>query len=183
MQFVDNGFFPRTTLPTMILPFEAFRIDDFAGTMHIVRLKAGSWIGNLLRIVDAETILRARLCGIGDQFKPAVILRFQWKQRGTSRASQAKRDPPRSRCPQAKAHTSFVAILSAEGHFMTALHSLLPSCRSCAPSAAVPSESPWNVPAMDKLIQNRASLPGATRRHAMYPSMRPSGIRDETPAM
>src|SRR6202166_1136074 len=118
MEFIDNGFSPRTALPTMILPFEAFRIVDFAGAMHIARLKAGSRIGNLLRIIDAETILRARLCGVGDQLEPALVARFQRKQSGTSCASQAKLDPPRSRCPQAKAHTSIVTVLSAEGHFV-----------------------------------------------------------------
>ena len=56
MKFIDDGFFPRAAKPGVILPIESMRIDHFAGTVHVLRLKARSWVRNFLCTVDSVAI-------------------------------------------------------------------------------------------------------------------------------
>src|SRR5712691_12368314 len=39
VQFVNDGLIPWTAAPLIILPIEGFRIDNLAGTVHVLWLK------------------------------------------------------------------------------------------------------------------------------------------------
>jgi hypothetical protein len=52
-------------MPVAILPIKSAGVDNFAGSMHVPRLKPGGWVGDFLRIIDPETVLSPRFGRIG----------------------------------------------------------------------------------------------------------------------
>jgi hypothetical protein len=56
MELIDDCVFPRAAVPAFVLPVERGGIDHFAGAVHVLRLEAGSWVGDFLRIVDLKTV-------------------------------------------------------------------------------------------------------------------------------
>src|SRR5208282_1067760 len=50
VQFIENSFFPPSATPGAILPVEGTGVDNFAGSMHVPRLKPGGWVGDFLRL-------------------------------------------------------------------------------------------------------------------------------------
>jgi hypothetical protein len=45
--------------------------------MHIPRLKPGNRIRHFLVTVDSKSVKTSSPCGIGDQFKPALVVPFE----------------------------------------------------------------------------------------------------------
>jgi hypothetical protein len=52
-------------MPVAILPVEGTGVDNFAGSMHVPRLKPGSWVGDFLPTIDPEMVLSPRPGRIG----------------------------------------------------------------------------------------------------------------------
>src|ERR1700691_400068 len=106
MQFVDDGFLPRTSAPSEIfpfgiVPFKTIGIDDFAWSMHVLRLKTGRRVGNLLPIVDSEFVLRADASRLGDELKPTVFVTVKRNSHRSAAIRQADLDLMGSGSPQA----------------------------------------------------------------------------------
>src|SRR5450755_945153 len=187
MQFVNYGFFPPAAFPRIILPIEAIGIDDFAEPMYVVWLKAGGWIWNLLRAVDPEMVLNTRPRRVGDEFKPTGLTFAQRKMQRSGRSGKANFNLTCRGGPQAKAHAPIFTALGAEGHFMTALHSPLPSFRyhcpcRCRSRQALPSAPPWTGPAKDRPCRRRKCRKCASHPLERCPSMRSSGHRAGMPS-
>src|ERR1700730_6822650 len=178
VQFIDDSFLPAAAMPVAIPPVESRWVDHFARLVHVPRLKTGRWIWNVLRIVDAERILRSRFGFAGGQLEPAILDPVKRKLHGFVRTAEAKSYLMRSRSPQAKANIPIFATLRAERHAMTALHSHLPFCHF----HGAPSEPPSSALAAGRQCQHRSYLPDAVPRPGMCPSMRSSECRDETQA-
>jgi hypothetical protein len=56
VEFIDDGFFPRTARPAFIFPLEVGWIDDFAGTVDIERLETRGGVGDLNAVIDLKLV-------------------------------------------------------------------------------------------------------------------------------
>ncbi len=178
MQLIDDSFFPPAATPGGILPVEGFGVYDFAGSMHVARLKPGGRVGKLLCIIGAEIVSSSGPGRVGDEFKPAPIAVLERQPPGPVRPGKAELNSARRWSPHAKAHASVVPAFGAERHVMTALHSTRPSFRF----HVVPSAPPWSAPAEDRRCPRHASRLHVSQPRERCPSMRSIGHQDGTPA-
>jgi hypothetical protein len=81
--------FPPAALPVAILPVEGTGVDNFAGAMHVPRLKPGGWVGDFLPSIDPEMVLGPGPGCIGNELKLTFIAPVQRKPHGPVRACKA----------------------------------------------------------------------------------------------
>src|SRR6202035_20814 len=98
--------------------------------MYVSGLKAGSRIGNILRVINTKLIKSPSPGRIRDELEPAGAVAVNGKIPGTTITCVEKKS--RLACawsPQAQTHRAIFAAFCPEGHVMTPLHWTLPSCR------------------------------------------------------
>ncbi len=122
VQFVDDRLFPRSSPPLGIGPAPTPRVDDLAGTEHVLGLETGGGIGHPWPTVDAITITAAGRGPVGHQAEPAVRLAAQGQDGLTGVRFEAEIDPRSPGGPEAEMHPPVGADLGAEGPSTDALN-------------------------------------------------------------
>src|SRR5262252_2521714 len=82
MHFVDNGFFPSPAAPGVIVPVEESWIHNFAGAMHVLGLRAGGWIRNLLPAINAKAVTGTRNGLVSKALESAMVTLIHRKREG-----------------------------------------------------------------------------------------------------
>src|SRR5450755_3415987 len=54
VEFVDDGVLPGSTLPAIILPVKSTGVDNFAGAVHVSRLKARRRVWHAMLAIDPK---------------------------------------------------------------------------------------------------------------------------------
>ena len=116
VQFIDHRFFPRAPVPIGILPCVGTWIDDFAVSMHVVRIATRCRVGHSQPTVQTVPIEIARPGLVEfDAMPPPGIARHAVRYRDLTGAV-LQIDMVGARCPQCKAHPAVVLHCRAEGH-------------------------------------------------------------------
>src|SRR5271166_618226 len=176
MQLVEHSLFPAAATPVDVMPLESRWVDNFTGAVNIARLKARGRIRNVLSAVDLKRILCSCFNFSSCDFKPSSLAAVQSYALRLIVIAKADFNLTRCRSPKSKTN-ALIFVLGAERHFMTALHSTLPSYRFHHCHGA-PSALPSNALAVDKLFRHRPCRSCANHFPEMCPSMRSNGRPD-----
>src|SRR5215472_4080813 len=156
VQFVDDGLFPRTAAPVVVIPGDGGWIDDGARAMDVLWLKSRSGIGNFGLVIDPETVQRSGMSFVRNSFKPAVT---EWQEGKSSTFSifEAKIDAAGLRRPETETHTAICENFGAKRHRVLTFHCGDPDESG---RADVRPGAPASEAAKDRSSSRRMSCPG-----------------------
>ena len=73
VQFIYDAFFPTPSGPCAVAPLVAMRVDNLTRPVHIIGLKARSWVRNLQPILKPILVPGSHLRRRNHQFVPTII--------------------------------------------------------------------------------------------------------------